>query len=201
MKVVLGSVAATGRDVVIDTANDEATGTITNDDTTTVSIDDVTVSEGTDTHAVFTISLSNVSVEDVVLTPSLVSGTAVIGTDTGAALEYFDGTNWVAVAGDITIAAGETSLQVRTTVTDETLDENAENFTLTLAHVSGTIAPAGNDLIGQGTINDDDPAPGISIDDVTVNEAAGTMTFTVTLDAASGLPVTVDYTTCRNRNG
>src|SRR5260221_10573792 len=45
------------------------------------------------------------------------------------------------------------------------------------------------------TIVDDDGAPGLSIDDVTRNEAAGTITFTVTLDAASGLPVSVDYAT------
>ena len=166
----------------------------TDDDRPTVSINDVTVTEGADTHVVFTVNLSNASDEAVVLTPSLVSGTATVGTDTGAGLEYFDGTSWVAVTGDITIPAGQTSLQVRTTVTNDSLDESSENFTLTLAHVSGTVAPAGNDFTGQGTINDDDPAPGLSIDDVTVNEAAGTMTFTVTLDAASGLPVTVDYT-------
>src|SRR5207244_2194313 len=35
--------------------------------------------------------------------------------------------------------------------------------------------------------------PALSIDDVTVNENAGTATFTVSLNAASGLPITVDY--------
>ena len=42
---------------------------------------------------------------------------------------------------------------------------------------------------------DDDGAPTLSINDVTVNEGAGTATFTVTLSAPSGLPVTVSYTT------
>ena len=37
--------------------------------------------------------------------------------------------------------------------------------------------------------------PAISINDVTVNEAAGTATFTVTLNAASGQTVTVNYAT------
>ena len=37
------------------------------------------------------------------------------------------------------------------------------------------------------SIADDDATPSLSINDVTVNEAAGTATFTVTLSAASGL--------------
>jgi VCBS repeat-containing protein len=44
-----------------------------------------------------------------------------------------------------------------------------------------------------GTITDNDIAPTLSINDVTVNEAAGTASFTVTLSTASGLPVTVNY--------
>ena len=49
-----------------------------------------------------------------------------------------------------------------------------------------------------GTITDDDAAPTLTIDDVTVAEGnSGTMnaTFTVTLSAASGQTVTVDYAT------
>ena len=48
---------------------------------------------------------------------------------------------------------------------------------------------------GTATITDNDPAPSLTINDVTVNEAAGTATFTVTLSAASGQTVTVDYAT------
>ena len=46
-----------------------------------------------------------------------------------------------------------------------------------------------------GTINDNDAKPSFTINDVTVNEGAGTATFTVTLSAASGLQSTVDYGT------
>ena len=42
---------------------------------------------------------------------------------------------------------------------------------------------------GTGTIADDDGAPEILVNDVTVNEAAGTLTFEVTLSAASGQTV------------
>ncbi|MBU0501379.1 MAG: hypothetical protein KJ558_13660, partial [Gammaproteobacteria bacterium] len=56
----------------------------TDDDRPTLSVNNITVTEGTDTHAVFTVSLSNPSVQNVVFTPALASGTATVGTDTGA---------------------------------------------------------------------------------------------------------------------
>ena len=48
---------------------------------------------------------------------------------------------------------------------------------------------------GHGTITDNDATPTLTINDVIVNEAAGTATFTVTLSAASGQSVTVNYGT------
>jgi len=51
---------------------------------------------------------------------------------------------------------------------------------------------------GVGTITDDDSAPTISVNDVSVEEGnTGTvnMAFTLTLSGASGLPVTVKYFT------
>src|SRR6185503_19642471 len=46
-----------------------------------------------------------------------------------------------------------------------------------------------------------DAAAKLSIDDVSVNESAGTATFTVSLDAASGLAVSVDYTMANGTAG
>ena len=63
-------------------------------------------------------------------------------------------------------------------------DDETFNLNLTGA-VDATIA----DALGVGTITDNDPAPPLSVDDVTVAEGnAGTIdaTFTVSLDAASG---------------
>ena len=54
------------------------------------------------------------------------------------------------------------------------------------------------DSQGQGTITDDDPTPSLSINDVTVTEGnTGTTsaTFNVTLSAASGQTVIVNYAT------
>ncbi|MFZ6820678.1 Calx-beta domain-containing protein, partial [Undibacterium sp. Ji22W] len=48
---------------------------------------------------------------------------------------------------------------------------------------------------GTATITDNDGTPSLSINDVIVNEAAGTATFTVTLSAASGQTVSVGYNT------
>src|SRR5205814_1534757 len=73
------------------------------------------------------------------------------------------------------------------------LDENFETFTLTATTVAGTTTNASAG--GTATIADDDATPSLLINDVVVNEAAGTMDFTVTLSAVSGLPVTVDFAT------
>ena len=41
-------------------------------------------------------------------------GTAIVGTDTGTALEYNNGSGWVAVpVGGVTFAAGQTSSSTR----------------------------------------------------------------------------------------
>ncbi|WP_171495877.1 Ig-like domain-containing protein, partial [Acinetobacter nosocomialis] len=74
------------------------TGTITNDDPApTISVNNVTATEGTDLYEVFTVSLSNPSSGPIVFNPTLSNGTAIVGTDTGTALEYNNGTSWVAV--------------------------------------------------------------------------------------------------------
>ena len=66
-------------------------------------------------------------------------------------------------------------MQVRTAITDDTIDEPSEAFELTATRTAGTTNNAS--ATGTGTIADDDGAPQITINDVTVNEAAGTMDF------------------------
>ena len=80
---------------------------------------------------------------------------------------------------------------VRTPIVNDSLNENLEFFTLTATRTAGITANP--DATGTGTITDNDAPPRLSINDVTVNEGAGTATFTVSLSAASGLPVSVDY--------
>jgi VCBS repeat-containing protein len=83
--------------------------------------------------------------------------------------------NWVPVPmdGQVTIAAESTSLQVRTTLTDDLLDEPDEpNETIQLlaTHISGTLAPTGNDFDAEATILDDDATPSTENNTVTTPE-------------------------------
>ena len=77
----------------------------------------------------------------------------------------------------------------------DVVDEVDETFTVTLSDASNaTLATAQ----GTGTITDNDAPPSLTINDVSLPEGnAGTtpFTFTVTLSAASGRPVTVNYAT------
>ncbi|WP_212749538.1 DUF5801 repeats-in-toxin domain-containing protein [Acinetobacter sp. CIP 102129] len=115
----------------------------------------MTVTEGSDPYATFTVSLSNPSSEPIVFNPTLSNGTAIVGTDTGTALEYYNGTSWVAVpAGGITFAPGQTSVQVRVAVTDDNIYEANETFNLTATVTSGTTA--NTSATGVGTITNDD---------------------------------------------
>ncbi|MBI3902098.1 MAG: type I secretion C-terminal target domain-containing protein [Nitrosomonadales bacterium] len=129
----------------------------------------------------------NVSVTGTATTPttfafSLGGGTATAGVDYGTPVFGPGVTN--NGNGTITIAAGVTSFTVTVATTQDTIDEPNETVPLTVGGVTAT-----------GTITDDDATPALSINDVSVNEAAGTATFTVTLSAASGQTVTVGYNT------
>jgi hypothetical protein len=75
----------------------------------------------------------------------------------------------------------------------DTTDENNETVTLTLSNpCNATIS----DATGILTITDDDNPPALSIDDViTADESAANAEFTVSLSAASGKDITVDYAT------
>ncbi len=91
-------------------------------------------------------------------------------------------------------APGETRHQVTVATTDDTLDEEAETFLVRLSGASATvvIAPEGREAIG--TIEDNDAAPTLSLTDVTVTEGEATR-FVLTLSAASGRPITVQWRT------
>ena len=145
----------------------------------TISIGDVTVNESAGT-AVFTVSLSNPTQSTVTVDYATASGTATAGSD-------FTGT-----IGTVTFVAGDTSESVNVTILNDTADELDETFVVNLTDpANATIA----DAQAQGTIQDNDPEPSISINDVTLSEGAGTANFTVSLSAASGKTVTVNYAT------
>jgi hypothetical protein len=151
-----------------------------------VSIANATVTEGNSgtVNAVFAVTLSAASSSTVTVDYATFDGSAVAASD------------YVAASGTLTFTAGQTAKQIVVAVRGDTLNEINETYTVNLANpTNATISGTG---IATGTITNDDAVPTLSINNVTLAEGnAGTtsFTFTVTLSAASGLPVTVDFAT------
>ena len=164
-------------------ADGQATGTIVNDEgLPSMSIDNVAVAEGDvgTTAAIFTVILSAATPLTITVDFTTTNGTAVAPAD------------YSAVSGQLSFAPGETSQTVSVTVNGETIAEGDETFTVDLSNVvNATLA----DNQGVGTITNDDPLPDLSIADVSADEAAAAISFTVLLSAASSQDVTVDYAT------
>ncbi|WP_440106338.1 beta strand repeat-containing protein [Acidovorax sp. BL-A-41-H1] len=164
-----------------------ATGTILNDDLPNLTINDVSLNEGNAgiTNFTFTVSLS---------APAGPGGVNFnIATANGSATA---GTDYVANSlTSQTIPAGSTTYMFTVLVNGDTLNEPSETFFVNVTGVTNAVVVDGQ---GVGTIVNDDPLPGLSIDDVSVVEGnAGTASavLTVTLNAASGQTVSVNYAT------
>ncbi|WP_345251326.1 Calx-beta domain-containing protein, partial [Kangiella taiwanensis] len=149
-------------------SDDQGLGTITDNDAATVAIDDVTVNEA-DGNAIFTVTLTGDVQGGVSFDYTTNDGSAAAGSDYTATsgIETFTGTS------------GET-VTITVPITDDTLVEGTEDFTVDLTNLT-TAGVTFSDNQGLGTINDNDNAE-VTVNDVTVNEGAGTATFTVTLD-------------------
>ena len=170
-------------------ADGQGLGTITNDDgAPSLSVNDVTVTEGDSgtTSAIFTVALSEPSGLGVSVDYATANDTAAAPAD------------YTATSGTLNFSPGQTTRQVTVLVQGDLLDEANETFTLNLTNaINATLA----DNQGVGTINDDDPVPALTINDVSVTEGdSGTVaaTFTVSLSPFSGRSVTVDYATVNN---
>ena len=103
--------------------------------------------------------------------------------------------DYTARSGTVSFSPGQTSATVTITVRGDVLDEADETFFVNLTGPSGATL---GDAQGLGTITDNDPAPSLSINNVTIDEGnSGTRSavFTVTLSTASGGTVTVNYAT------
>ncbi|HEX4941902.1 MAG TPA: Calx-beta domain-containing protein, partial [Actinomycetota bacterium] len=167
-------------------ADGSGAGTITDDDPApSLSIGDVSLAEGNagPTTATFTVSLSAASGNVVTFDWATSPGTAAAGVD------------YVSATGSRTIAAGATSATIAITVNGDVIDEVNESFTVALSNPAGATIADGS---GAGTITDDDPAPSLSIGDVSLaegNAGTTTATFTVSLGTASAKTVTFDWAT------
>ena len=166
-------------------ASRTGTGTIVNDDSgPVISANNVTKVEGNagTANAVFTVSLSQTSTQTITVNYATADGTAAAGSD------------YTTTTGALSFTAGQTSKTVNVPVKGDATNEADETFSLTLnTPVNATVGSA-----GIGTITNDDPVPSIAINDVTTpegNSGSANATFTVTLSAASGQIVTVDWAT------
>jgi len=182
--VSLTLAAGTGYTVGVPTS---ATGTILNDDLPTLTINDVTLAEGNagTTNATFTVSLSEpAGPGGVTFDIATANGTATAGVDFV--------TN--SLTGQ-TILAGVSSYTFTVQVNGDALNEPSETFFVNVTNVVNAVVA---DAQGLGTITNDDLPPSLSINDVTVvegNSGTTSAVFTVTLSAASGQTVSVNYGT------
>lgn len=148
-------------------------------------VGDVTVTESATGSVVATFPVTLDFAAPVTITVTYASGdqTAVAGLD------------YTAVSGTLTFVPGQTSRTVAVPILDDTLDEAAETFVLTLNDpVNAFLAKA----VGVGTINDNDAAPKLAIQDASLVEGdrnSQPLLFSVTLDAPSGQTVQVTYAT------
>ena len=158
-----------------------ATGTIEDDDDPpALSIADESALENVGTMA-FTVTLGAPSAKMVMISYATADGSAESGMD------------YTESSGRVTFAPGDALMQeIRVPIIDDALDEEDEDFTITLSGESNATI---RDAVATGTIEDDDDPPALSIADERESEDVGTMTFTVTLSAPSAKTVRVDYAT------
>lgn len=150
-----------------------------------VSVVGATVSEGNagTKNLALTLNLSEASGKTVTVPYTTADGTATAGND------------YVPRSGSFSFLPGATSVTVNVTINGDTVAEGNETVLLDLSPATnGTLL--GNQIVG--LIADDDPLPLVSIADAKTTEGTSgsrTLSFTVTLSAASTATVTVPFTT------
>ena len=158
-----------------------AQGTINNDDLATLSVADA---EGDEDEGVeFTLTLSAAAPADVTVdwTASIETGDTAVAADLGTTK-----------TGTVTITKGATTKRFTVPVNDDTTDESDQTFTVTLSNPAPTsLAQLAADPTAEGTIEDDDDPPTISVVDMTVIEGDLNPDNVPTANDAPGFPWTV----------
>lgn len=144
-----------------------------------LSVGDVMVTEGTGgtTNAVFRVRLSAASSAPVTVSYATSDGGATTPAD------------YAARSGSLLFAPGETEKTVPVPVVSDALDEAHENFSFDLSGAAGAALADGHAF---ATIVDDDPEVTVSVGDASASEGDAA-TFTVSLSAASGKLITLEY--------
>ncbi len=180
--VTLSNVVNTLGTAAIDDGS--GTGTITDNDSATVQFAPTSVSQSEATSPMaFTVTLSNPVQSGVTVTANSTPGTATAADFTAIA------------NATVTFPPNSSTAQtVNVIINNDALDENDEQFTLTLSGLGATgnvTLPLGT-ATATGTIQDDDATPTLSVANVAQPEgnASNTLTFTASLSAVSGRDVT-----------
>jgi len=157
------------------------TGTITDDEATpSLAISDISSDEADGT-VIITVTMTGSSASTVTVDYATANNSALAPSD------------YTAKSGTLTWSSGQTGDQsFAVDLSDDSLDENGESFFVNLSNASNATI---SDSQATVSISDNDDPPLVSIDDVSVSEADGTATFTVSLSSPSGLAVGVEYST------
>jgi hypothetical protein len=176
-------------DVLISQPSGNSTALLLNNFTTSqqcLSVNDVTITENDSGNidAVFTVKLSAANAQTVRVNYFVTLGFVPTATK---------GADFEDVPGTVTFLPGETTRTTSIPVKSDVIDEFDELFAVTL---TTPINAAISDGRGLGTIIDNDPPAAITINDTAVAEGTqvqSTATFTVSLNAASEKPISVQY--------
>ncbi len=151
---------------------------------------------GAASQAVFTVSLSSAVGQAVTVDVFTADGTATAGLDYTAIP--------AASPRTLTFAPGETSLSILIPTLDDSEAELSETFSVNLLNLSGANP---GDLIGVGTILDNEPPPpppGVTVDPMSglvTSESGGADSFTVVLDVAPTADVTIGISSSDTSEG
>ncbi|NND77786.1 MAG: HYR domain-containing protein, partial [Flavobacteriales bacterium] len=153
---------------------------------TTPTIDIADISGPESSNQTFTVTLSNTTILAVGVNYATSNNTASAGDD------------YTAITSTaLNIPAGSTSGTFTVTVTDDAIDENSETYYADLSSpTNATFAAGGDQAIG--TITDNDSPPEVSViasANVAEEIGVGFYQVTISLNAASGLDVDVNYAT------
>jgi CSLREA domain-containing protein len=159
-----------------------------------VEIGDTSIGEGHSgtKNTTFQVTLSSPLPQEISLSYQFFNGSAKAGHDFDASTSSdSDG----ATRGLLTIPAGQTSGNITVSIKGDSINEDNEFFYVLLSSQSGLAFSRGR---GKCTILDDDRAPAITIQDVTIAEghsSSRSALFALNLSAPSGRIVTVEYAT------
>jgi hypothetical protein len=147
-----------------------------------VSIGDVALTEGIDSSAQFTVTVSGKHPnQGITVDYETRDGSAVAGLD------------YVATSGTLSIPAGDESGTITVPLIDDATHEPAETFKVKLLSSSVSIPTNGD--VGTATVTSDDPQAQLRIADAEVTEGNGDMVFDVKLNRPSNSDVSVKYAT------